>query len=304
LASDGFRCADAAEARAEPLYGTASLVRKWLLLEQPGSWGYDALTESLLPGQVGRELKHRARAAHLRIVLIRRGVRFSSPQRQCYFARTEEHRLHLSRLTLESLDELLGLDLAALGDGELVHGAMEHRAPLFLVCTHGRHDACCAIRGNQVSRVACAMPEVDAWECAHIGGDRFAANVVCFPHGVYYGRVAPDRVAGLIDGYGKGELSLDHYRGRCCHPYAVQAAEYFARREGAITHIEGISLARVARGSEGHVRATFTMVDGTQAEVNVRVTEARGSYRLTCGAASTSSIPNYELVSLSFRDGR
>jgi hypothetical protein len=50
--------------------------------------------------------------------------------------------------------------------------------PIYLVCTHGRHDACCAVRGRPVAAaLAAAYPE-RTWECSHIGGDRFAANVV------------------------------------------------------------------------------------------------------------------------------
>ncbi|MDP9222588.1 MAG: sucrase ferredoxin [Actinomycetota bacterium] len=304
MAARVFRCADAAEARAEPLYGTASVVRKWLLIEQPGSWGYDPLTQSLFPKKAAWELRERTRAAGIRIVLIRRGVRLSSPQRQCYFARTEDRRLHLSRLTVESLNDLLDVDLAPLSDGGLITGAVERRAPLFLVCTHGRHDACCAIRGNQVSRVACAVPEADAWECAHIGGDRFAANVVCFPHGVYYGRVAPQDVAALMDAYGDGRLSLGHYRGRCCHSYAVQAAEYFVRRESGTTRIDDLWLAKVSRKDERGLTATFTMVHGRQAEVKIRVSQTTKGYRLTCGASGTSFIPGYELDSLAFAASR
>ena len=26
------------------------------------------------------------------------------------------------------------------------------------------------------------------WECSHIGGDRFAATMLLFPHGINYGR--------------------------------------------------------------------------------------------------------------------
>ena len=32
----------------------------------------------------------------------------------------------------------------------------------------------------------------DVWECSHLGGDRFAANVVVLPHGFYYGQVPGD----------------------------------------------------------------------------------------------------------------
>ena len=195
---DAFRCSDASEGRDEPLHGTASFVRRWLLLEQPGPWGRNALMESRIPKQKARELWKRARAAGVRIVLVRRGVRQASKTRQCYFARTDDRGMELSHLALDSFEALLEVDLAPLQKGNPIVGATTRTEPLFLVCTHGRHDACCSIRGNPVSRLACAVPGMEAWECSHIGGDRFAANLVCFPHGIYYGRVALHDVVPLM----------------------------------------------------------------------------------------------------------
>ena len=288
-----FRCADAAEARNEPLYGTASQVRRWLLLEHPGSWGNDALTQSKLPK--GVELNRRASAAGIRIVLIRRGVRFSVDGRRCYFLRTEEGSLYQSTMTLDRVEDLLDIDLMPLRDGRSIAGAEDHPAPIFLVCTHGKHDACCSIRGNQVSRVACAEPQWDAWECSHIGGDRFAANVVCFPHGLYYGRVQPHNVVELMNDYAEATISLEHFRGRCIHAFPVQAAEYFARRAIDNTEIDALSLSSLNRTSD-ELMVTFAVRNGGRVEVLVRISPT-GDHRLTCGSERTNRIPRYDLVS-------
>ncbi len=300
MRTDAFRCADSSDARAEPLYGTASFVRRWLLLEQPGSWGRDALTQSRLPQAFAGELRNRAVAAGVRVILIRRGVRFSSDRRHCYLIRTEGCDLYQAHLALDDLDDLLDVDLGLLQQGAAIPDAMERSDPIFLVCTHGRHDACCSIRGNQVSRIACALPGANAWECSHIGGDRFAANLVCFPHGLYYGRVGADDVASLMEDYSNGTLSLDHYRGRCCHPFPVQAAEYFARREASMTNIDAVSLMGAAATSAG-VAAAFSIGADRRAEVQVRVTES-SRQRLTCGAAAATPIPVYDLVSCTISD--
>ena len=48
--------------------------------------------------------------------------------------------------------------------------------PMLLVCTHGVHDTCCAVRGRPVAAaLARRWPEA-TWECSHVGGDRFAAQ--------------------------------------------------------------------------------------------------------------------------------
>ena len=297
MPTETFRCAESAQARNEPLYGTASFVRRWLLLEQPGSWGRDALTQSKLPERVASELRLRCKTHGIRVVLIRRGVRISSEQRQCYFVRTDGGAPHKAHVFLDDVHDLLDIDLDPLAQDGAIAEADESPEPTFLVCTHGRHDACCSIRGNQVSRVACAEPGRDAWESSHIGGDRFAANVVCFPHGIYYGRVDSSEVTRLMSDYAKGTIDLDHLRGRCTYPFAVQAAEFFVRRHTGMTGVDDLRLETVSRAEE-RVEAMFDLSDGRRAEAGVAI-EREGHYRLTCGSLRPESVPRYDLVSLS-----
>jgi hypothetical protein len=65
------------------------------------------------------------------------------------------------------------------------------------------------------------------WQTSHVGGHRFAANLICLPDGIYCGRVRPDSAIDLIQGYQRRTLNLDYYRGRAHYPPEVQAAEYF-----------------------------------------------------------------------------
>lgn len=294
MTTEILRCADASLARAEPLHGTASYVRRWLLFEQPGAWGSDAVSQSRLPARVAKELRRRASAAGIRVILIRRGARLSTGRRQCYFLRTEDAERYAGHMSLDSAEDVLDVDLMALRERGVVPDAAPLRHPVFLVCTHGRHDACCSIKGNQVSRIACAEPEADAWECSHIGGDRFAANLVCFPHGIYYGRVTSENVVDLMSAYARGEVSLDHYRGRCCYPFAIQAAEYFLRRETEVVGLEEVALTGSSVAA-GRIAASFVVQD-RPAEVVIRITQG-GRHHLTCGAAGPLAIPSYDLVS-------
>ncbi|HEV3013664.1 MAG TPA: sucrase ferredoxin, partial [Actinomycetota bacterium] len=65
--ADPLPCATLSRALEEPLYGTASRVRGWVLLEQPGPWGREAVTESRLDRDLARALDRAADAAHLRL---------------------------------------------------------------------------------------------------------------------------------------------------------------------------------------------------------------------------------------------
>ena len=52
---------------------------------------------------------------------------------------------------------------------------------MWLVCTNGKRDACCARDGLPVARALAALRPDEAWECSHLGGHRFAANVALAP---------------------------------------------------------------------------------------------------------------------------
>lgn len=270
-----------------------------MLVEQPGAWGQDALTESRLPTAIGQRLKEVAGGYGIRVILIRRGARLTSDRRNVYFARTQPEGSWLSHTDVGSAEELLDIDLEPLGAGLPVANSQPVDHPLFLVCTHGRHDTCCSVRGNQVSRLACSAYPRFAWECSHIGGDRFAANVVCFPHGIYYGRVGPAELVDLIESYVRGWVNLNHYRGVCRYTFPLQAAEYFLRREANVLGVDDVELSGYERGPAGELSARFGLADGRSAEVVVRTSLSADWYRLTCRAEKDDPIPFYDLVSCS-----
>src|SRR4029079_18832655 len=101
--------------------------------------------------------------------------------------------------------------------------------PLLLVCTNGKHDACCANEGRPVIRSLVAAVVPDVWETLRVGVDRFAANVVALPWGVYLGRVKPEEAPAVAEDLRAGLVDLDHYRGRSCHSSVVQAADLAVR---------------------------------------------------------------------------
>jgi hypothetical protein len=277
------------------MIGTASVVTNWILLEQPGPWGYDATIESRIPRQVAREIRSRARSLRIRVVLIRRHGRSTPERRLCYFAHTGIARQRLERLELTDVGDLLDVDWTPLRAGEPVVGA-EHPQPLFLVCTNGARDRCCAEKGRAVASALTASVGDRAWECSHIGGDRFAGNLVCFPHGVYYGRVAPAQASGLAARYGQGLLDLDHYRGRSCYDFATQAAEAFLRSERGLPAIAEVGLVgRTVR--DGRVDAEFD-APGGRVRVSVAARQTGEPRRLTCQSTDESRPPEYELLAL------
>jgi hypothetical protein len=294
-----FRCAAASVLRDEPVAGTASTVRAFLLIENTGPWGVDALRDARLPDGLGVAVTRAAAAAKVRPLLIRRPDRRTHQDGiRVFAAYAHPERPWLESTVLADPRELLRLDLPALGAGRSL-GLPAAAASLYCVCTHGRHDVCCAERGRPVvGALTLAHPE-DTWEVSHIGGDRFAGNLVVLPHGLYYGRL--DAVAALAVGgaHAAGELDLDHFRGRSGFPMAVQFAEVALRRELAETRADALRL--VGRSVEGDVTEAVFDVAGAPWVVRIRTSPGAELRQLTCKATRENPVPAHELLGVTRR---
>ena len=288
------RCSHLSEARHEPLAGTASTVRSWLLLEHPGPWGRDAPSDARLPHGLGPEIRRRCNAAGVRPLLIRRAPgNVSAAGVTCFAIRSGPGTPWIETTTLGEIGDALELDLAGLGRGERPR-LEPHDRPLFLVCTHGRRDVCCAERGRPLAVELSGSHPDETWESTHIGGDRFAGNLLAFPHGLYFGRVGPEEGAAVANAYSNGHIALDHFRGRSCLPFAVQAAEIALREREGLDTIDGVAFERVEEEGELH-RATFATSAGSiTLTVAVEASEPRF---LTCQSTSEEPPPAYGIVS-------
>jgi hypothetical protein len=277
---EGALCAAASVARGEPLAGTASRIDHWLLVEYRGAWARDVLGGCRLDESVKAHLRAQLEALpRSRLLFIRRRARRADPFLRVYFAASTERTPILRELELTRYEELLDVDFASGRAGEPVS------SPLLVVCTHGKRDRCCALYGRTLYDRLRAEPEGDwVWQSTHVGGDRFAGNVVCLPEGLYYGRVDADGVRPLLDRYGAGEVWLEGYRGRSCYPFAIQAAERAIRAETGILALSALELEGVERaGSLWSVR--FRAAGGESYAVEV-VEELGEPARLTCSAAA------------------
>lgn len=295
-------CAAESVDRDEPLIATASRVRRWLIIEQPGPWGREALIESRLDATVARTVRSHARRANVRVLLARQPSWDSSDSGQrAFLVRSDRVHRWIEQVDLADPHELVGLDLAVLDSDDPPGIGRPGPANLHLVCTNGKHDACCADFGRPVIRALREAEAPDVWECSHVGGDRFAANVVCLPTGVYFGRVAPEESERIVREHGEGLLDLDCYRGRSCYPPLIQAAEIFARRELDERRLDALHISGAQR--HGDESASVMLDHADKGGIEVEVTREQGPLALlTCNAQGRSNPWSYRLVDLRYGD--
>ncbi len=252
-----FRCSVAARARGDDLAGTASVVRAFLLLEEPGPWGRNAWRDARLPDGLGSEVLRRSAAAGVRPVLIRRAGRTEGPTRRVFAAFVGAGAMEQGEVS--DPRAVLDLDLEALGRGGSA-GLEVRTDPLFAVCIHGRHDACCVERGRPVLGALSAQEPEAAWGVSHIGGDRFAANLLVLGEGLYYGGLDPASARRVAREHRAGRVDLDHVRGRSCWPMPVQAAEVALRRHLEDRALGGIRVLQRERDGD-LMTVTFSRAD-------------------------------------------
>jgi hypothetical protein len=277
-----FFCSIASRANNEVLAGTVARIRSWLLIEYPSVWRRNAVDDSRL---FSPAVKAHLRSIGVERTLLVRQIHCASWPARVMFVDSSADRPSMRIYEIEDYGQLLHATPGSIGKpvSEL----------MFAVCTHGRHDPCCSKFGMPVWRALRDHTPKRAWQCSHVGGDRFAANVVVFPYGLYYGRVTPEDVPELVRRSEGGEIWLPGYRGRSCWPRSVQIAEYFLRRETGEMRIDAF---RPVEAGGSTVEFASTQ-DGVQHRIEFSVRPNAFHQRLTCEAEQESSVSRYELVS-------
>lgn len=281
----------------QPLEATAPTLARWIAVERPGAWGPDAVDEERLGRGPARHLRDLSRRLEARVVLIRRHGGGGGRPRQVLVGAAREVDPWLERLRVDGLSSLPGLDLSPLGEGRSV-GGRRLRRPRYLVCTHGSHDPCCAELGRPVAAAVTRAVGDRAWESSHVGGHRFAGNLVVLPHGVYYGRLTPETAEEVVAAHEAGRIALDHYRGRVCWRHPVQAAEAFLRRELEEDRLDAVTVEAVVP-PRGNVHVVVLTVAGAgRLEVAVAARVLVRPQRLSCRGTDEAHPEVFDLVEI------
>jgi hypothetical protein len=160
----------------------------------------------------------------------------------------------------------------------------------YLVCTNGARDPCCAIRGPAVAQALERARPGQVYECSHLGGHRFAANVLVLPDGLCFGRLDARAAAELADELDAGRLPLEYLRGRSAYAPEQQAPEILVRRELGLVAADDLTLV------EG---TTFALTDGRRLSARLRADRLEAQ-RVSCRDDKLEAPVRWELESLVF----
>lgn len=234
MKADRHFCSDASLAAGEPLLGSATTCAELVLVSWPkGCWGDDALASAGLP-DLSPWLAARSAGGKVALRLISRpGL-------------TRDHCVAMGwpgGWRVEAPPE----DLCARMDAPTTAAP-----PALIICTHGRHDACCARHGQELAdrareEVARRGLDLEVWESTHLGGHRFAATAIALPSGHMHGRLRPGDAAALVEHAVANAPLRSHYRG-----------SIFLREEQQVTG----ALASFGTPAATLVRQTYTVPKG------------------------------------------
>jgi len=226
--SPDFRCSGASATDAEAMAGTAPTETDYLFVEYAGAWGRKAVEESRMSRAVR---DHLAGLEGVRVQLIRRPGGLRETGVRVFAVSLGGATPSVNTTLLDDAEDLLDLD----------HAMLEpYGGPLWLVCTNGRRDLCCAEIGRPVaSALAGRWPEA-TWETTHLGGHRFAGTLLALPSGITLGRLDASAAVEACHELEHGVLPAAHARGRAGLSGPVQVADLHVRAELGIDRLDEV----------------------------------------------------------------
>lgn len=291
-------CAAVRAALDEPLLATApERAASWLLVEHLGPWPPDGLPTDL-PATAAAVIEA-ATEAGVRPQLIRRLRERRTAAATVILASCRSGATWTERRTVSDLRLLADIDLAALAAGTPPDFGTLADEDVVLVCTHGRRDVCCARLGRPLAALLDAQLPGQVWETTHVGGDRFAPNVVALPGGSYHGAIGLAEVPELAAAITSGGVLLPRLRGRAGMASAAQAADGFLRRHTGQTRLDAIAVVAVTPAATGDVCVELLLDGASRWCVHVRSTSGDRTRLTSCAGGGTWAAPAaFDLVSV------
>jgi hypothetical protein len=288
---DHYFCSEGSRQSGESMLGTAPQATTWMLLEHNAIFGEKALEESTIPEKVKTHINQSlTEIPQSKLLLIRRSI---PTDKITFYIAKNDPSARLYKFELDSYAEIVDIDLINFAEDK-AHLADEK---LFLVCTNGKRDQCCARYGLPVYKALSEREDLSVWESSHIGQHRFAANFLAFPDGISYGQVTLENAGTIVDKYLRGQIHLPSLRGRSQFPKPAQAAEAFLRQQLSDNSLDPLQFKSIASESENQWIAVFNRYE-EQFKVMVNQTTDGDPFYASCKGDKLVTQTRFNLISI------
>lgn len=287
-------CSHSSRQNNEQWLGTASPAQVWIALSHPKPWGATALA-SVDIGDLNR--KHLTSLFSLypdsRIQIV---TQKSTSDIILFFAVAFEHDQRLYRIPLENYDQILDLSWSDIIANKLAYQKYLTDDAIYLICTNAQHDPCCGERGQALFDQYADNEQV--WQCSHLGGDRFAANIVSLPTGNYYRRVDADALKKIIAAEQHQQVHIDNFAGRSCHERITQVALHYLLKTFPETSIHHWTFKSQKECKPLFFHLTFLDQGGHEIIVMIEQINTGISDFFTCNAATKTEIVYFQFLGI------
>ncbi|KAI9199772.1 Sucrase/ferredoxin-like-domain-containing protein [Polychytrium aggregatum] len=127
---------------------------------------------------------------------------------QIYFPSVAQSQIPLLLQRLESGNPVQGLDEVS----------QRGKSIDLYVCTHGERDCRCGDLGRplftKLKQATATRADIRVFQISHIGGHKYAGNVIAFPSGDWYGNLTSEKADELLASLDSGRELWSHWRGR------------------------------------------------------------------------------------------
>ena len=313
-------CSAFSSENGEDPAGSATWWRRCLVVEVPEPWASEITESRYFPPEVSTELANAAAEGldtRLQCVTPDSGYSADGQSRVMLFSRPdgpfssyakEEYQVPAGEVG--SLAAVLLTRRVDLGRFERYRQDTAHLRDV-LVCTHGAQDTCCGSIGypiydalrHRYSRQPGANLRV--WRVSHLGGHRFAPNVLDMPEGRNWVRVGTDQLDALVRRTGPASDLRGQYRGWVGmeSPY-----EQFAEREALMREgwswtdrlVESRLVAVDEAQGRAEVRPDFYAMSGAKSGAYVAKIERTGNAsRADCVSGTAGGdVPQYAVTEM------
>lgn len=270
-------CSEISLDSKEQLFGTSPRVNFWILIEYCSEWDENVLKSIDISHEVKLKLSELLLSNdYTRLQWIKNNEQ-RNEKLSFYLIESTESSKSVYKKTLTGYEDILRLNL-----NNIVTNSNRSETPLILVCTHNSYDACCGKLGNEVFQYIFAESGFEVWQTTHLGGHRFAANILFLPNGIYYGRVDKSDFEILKSDFMKNRMTINNLRGRSFYEKYTQAADYYLRLKIGNVDIHSLHYISSVHSDENIICVNF-MILHTGVRYKVIIEELPGILEICPG---------------------